>query len=94
MDDLDRLIEQENQKKPGFRDEVKTRSNEIEIALKLRAAREALKLTRKEIVRTHNISLQAISRIENPGDNHISLYMLNWYASILGYDLKLELISH
>jgi DNA-binding XRE family transcriptional regulator len=94
MDDLDRLIEKENQKNPGFRDKVKTRSNEIEIALKLRAAREALKLSQKDIARKHNISLRAISRIENPKDDHVSLYMLNWYASILGFDLKLELISH
>ncbi len=93
MDDLDRLIDQENQKIPGFRDEVNTRSNEIEISIKLRAAREALRLTQRDIARKHNISRQAISRIENPRDNHVSLYMINWYANILGFDLKLELIS-
>jgi hypothetical protein len=49
MDDLDRLIEKEDQRNPGFRDEVKTRSNEVEITLKLRTAREALKLTKKDI---------------------------------------------
>lgn len=93
MDDLDRLIEQENKKNPNFRNEVNTRSKEIEIAMKLRAAREALRLTQKEIARKHNISLQAISRIENPRDNHVSLYIINWYANILGFDLKLELIN-
>ena len=94
MNDLDRLIEKENLKNPGFRDNMKIRSTEVEIALKLRAARETLKLSQKEIALRYNISLRAISRIENPKDNHISLYLLKWYANILGFDLKLELISH
>jgi len=94
MDDLDKLIEQEHTKNPGFRDKVKIRSSEVEIALKLRYAREKLKLSQKDIATRYNISLRAISRIENPKDNHVSLYMLKWYANILGFDLKLELISH
>ena len=93
MDDLQRLIKVEDKKNPGFREQVEKRSREIEIAQKLRTQRETLNLTQKEVAKKWKISQQAISRIENARDYHISLHTLIRYANILGYDLKMELVN-
>jgi len=92
MDDLQRLIKTENEKNPEFMEQVKKRSEEIDIAMKLRNKRETLNMTQKEVAKRWNISQQAISRIENARNYRISLHTLMKYATILGYDLKMELV--
>ena len=92
MDDLDKLISKIDKNSPGFKEEVKKRSQEIQIAHQLRLARESLHLSQKEVAKRWNISSQVISKIENATDDRISLHTINEYAKILGYSLKLELV--
>jgi len=93
MDDLDKLIAKIEGESPGFKEKVKKRSQEIQIAQQLRLAREALKPTQKDVAARWDISKQVISRIENAKDDHISLHILNKYSRILGYILKMELVA-
>jgi ribosome-binding protein aMBF1 (putative translation factor) len=92
MDDLDKLILKIDEESPGFKEKVEERSQEIQIAHRLRLTREALKLSKKEIAQKWDISQQVISRIENAKDSRISLHKINEYAKILGYNLKLDLV--
>lgn len=92
MDDLDKLISKIDKNSPGFKEKVKKRSQEIQIAQQLRLARESKHLSQKEVAKKWNISSQVISKIENAKDDRISLHTINEYAKILGYSLKLELV--
>ena len=92
MDDLDKLISKIDEDSPGFKEEVKKRSQEIQIAHQLRLARESLHISQKEVAKRWNLSSQVISKIENAKDDRISLHTINEYAKILGYSLKLELV--
>jgi DNA-binding XRE family transcriptional regulator len=92
MDDLDKFISKIDKESPGFKEKVKKRSQEIQIAHQLRLARESLHLTQKEIARKWNISRQVISKIENAKDDRISLHTLNEYARVLGYSLKVDIV--
>ena len=91
MDDLNKFIAKIEGESPGFKEKVRRRSQEIQIAQQLRLAREALNLTQKDVAERWDISQQVISRIENAKDDHISLHILNKYSRILGYILKMEL---
>ena len=86
------IIKIENESS-GFKEKVKKRSQEIQIAHRLRLTRESLNLTQKNVAEKWNISRQAISKIENAKDDHLSLHTLNKYARILGYHLKIKLVG-
>ena len=92
MDDLNKLITKIDKGSPGFKEKVKKRSQEIQIAHQLRLARESLNLTQKDVAERWNITQQAISKIENAKGYNISLHTLDEYAKILGYSLKIELV--
>ena len=92
MDHLNKLITKIDKESPGFKEKVKKRSHEIQIAHQLRLARESLNLTQKDVAERWNITQQAISKIENAKGYHISLHTLEEYAKILGYSLKIELV--
>jgi transcriptional regulator with XRE-family HTH domain len=91
MDDLDRLIDRTERKKPGFAMAVERRKGELLLAARLREAREKLKLTQREVAEKWSLSQQSISKIENAKDDHISLHTINKYARILGYELHFAL---
>ncbi len=93
MDDLNRLIAKKEHEKPGFAAAVEKRKDELLIAVKLREAREELKLTQREVAEKWSLSQQSISKIENAKDSHISLHTLNEYARILGSELQFTLKS-
>jgi len=93
MDDLDRLIAKKGRKKPGFTAAVEKRKGELLITVRLREARENLKLTQREVAEKWSLSQQSISKIENARDDHISLHSLNEYARVLGYELQFMLES-
>ncbi|MDI6794490.1 MAG: helix-turn-helix transcriptional regulator [bacterium] len=94
MDDLNKLITKIDNESPGFKEQVKKRSQEIQIAHQLRLTRESLNLTRKDVAERGDISQQVISKIENAKDDRISLHTLNKYAEMLGCSLKMELVGH
>jgi len=93
MDDLNKLMAKIDAESPGFKEKVKKRSQEIQIAHQLRLARESLNLTQKDVAQRWDISQQVVSKIENAKDDRISLHTLNEYAKILGYSLKMELVT-
>lgn len=93
MDDLNKLITKIDKESPGFKEEIKKRSQEIQIAHQLKLARESLNLTQKDVSKRWNIPQQVISKIENAKDYRISLNTLNEYARILGYSVRVELLK-
>ncbi|MFH1897022.1 MAG: helix-turn-helix domain-containing protein [Candidatus Desantisbacteria bacterium] len=93
MDDLNKLITKIDKESPGFKEKVKKRSQEIQIAYQLRLTRESLNLTQKDVAEKWNIPSQVISRIENAKEDRISLHALNEYAQILGYNVRMELLK-
>lgn len=93
MDDLNKLITKMDKESLGFKEKVKKRSQEIQIAYQLRLARESLNLTKKDVAKRWNIPQQVISRIENAKEERISLSSLNEYAKILGYSVRMELLK-
>lgn len=93
MDDLNKLIAKIDTESPGFKEKVKKRSQEIQIAYQLRLARESLNLTQKDVAERWDIPQRVVSKIENAKDDRVSLHTLNEYAKILGYSLKMELVA-
>ena len=93
MDDLDQFIQAKENSTPTFSQLVDQRTAELEIAYRLRQARESLRLTRQQIAARSSISLRMISQIENACDDRISLHAIKQYAHALGLTLKMDLMS-
>lgn len=92
MDDLDRFIQNKENSVLDFSQRVEQRAAELEIAYRLRQARESRHLTQQQMAARSSISHRVISRIENAHDDRISLHALKQYARVLGLTLKMDLV--
>jgi len=92
MDDLDRFIQTNEKSTPGFSRQVDQRTAELELAYKLRQAREFLRLTQQQISARTSISPRIISRIENAHDDRLSLHAIKQYARVLRLTVRMDLM--
>ncbi|MBP7653055.1 helix-turn-helix transcriptional regulator [Candidatus Dependentiae bacterium] len=91
MKTLKQYITEKEKKSPGYKKEIEREFIKAEIFYLLRKTREKHQISQIELAQKCRLSQQAISKIENAKDDHISLHTLNKYVSALGYRLNFAL---
>lgn len=91
MDDLERYIEERDQREPGFAGFVETGYKEFKIGVILRMAREKAGMTQDDVAKKLNTHRQAISRLENHAAS-CRLDTIERYAQAVGKNLRLVLV--
>jgi HTH-type transcriptional regulator / antitoxin HipB len=90
MDDLDRYIQERDERQPGFAKDFWRESAAFQVGVRLQAAREAAGMTQQQVAERLGTHKSAISRLENnAGDMRLST--LQRYAEAVGLQLVLEL---
>jgi len=91
MDDLDRYIQKRKENDKEFAKNFDIGYEDFKIGELLKLARKEAGFTQDEVAQKLNTKKSAISRIENHAQD-IRLSTLQNFASILGKELKIQLV--
>lgn len=91
MSDLDKYIQKRKENDKDFAKNFDIGYEDFKIGEMLKQARTEIGLTQEEVAKKLNTKKSAISRIENHAQD-IRLSTLQNFASILGKELKIQLV--